>query len=231
MNSQQNNWKQWLAAGMLVTASVFTACQSSSDYKSIDSDAPAGDATTMDSTQGNAVDESMTSRDNVSDRPVTNPDGSTNPDMINPGTATNKTSAMPKKGTKGRASINMADMRGSKTASSAMRDADGIYSRADVMPMYPGGEDALQKFVEDNIEYPEQAIENGAEGDVRVVFTVDEKGRVTNIKATGDNNVEYGMKEEAVAVMNKMPAWTPGKVNGKNVKTRMTLPIVYRIEQ
>ena len=112
-----------------------------------------------------------------------------------------------------------------------MRDADGIYSRADVMPMYPGGEDALQKFVEDNIEYPEQAIENGAEGDVRVVFTVDEKGRVTNIKATGDNNVEYGMKEEAVAVMNKMPAWTPGKVNGKSVKTRMTLPIVYRIEQ
>jgi periplasmic protein TonB len=225
MNSQQNNWKQWLAAGMLVTASVFTGCQSSSDYKSIDSDAPAGDATTMDSTQGNQVDESMTSRDNVSDRPVTNPDGSTNPDA-----ATNKSSALPKKGTKGRASINMESMRGSKTTS-AMRDADGIYSRADVMPMYPGGEDALQKFVEDNIEYPDQAIENGAEGDVRVVFTVDEKGRVTNIKATGDNNVEYGMKEEAVAVMNKMPAWTPGKVNGKSVKTRMTLPIVYRIEQ
>lgn len=219
MNSQQNNWKQWLAAGMLVTASVFTGCQSSSDYKSIDSDAPAGDATTMDSTQGNTVDESMTSADNVSDRPV------------KPDAAINKTGAASnKKGTKGRASINMESMRGTKTTS-AMRDADGIYSWADVMPMYPGGEDALQKFVEDNIEYPEQAIENGAEGDVRVVFTVDEKGRVTNIKATGDNNVEYGMKEEAVAVMNKMPAWTPGKVNGKSVKTRMTLPIVYRIEQ
>jgi TonB family protein len=219
MNSQQNNWKQWLAAGMLVTASVFTACQSSSDYKSIDSDAPAGDATTMDSTQGNPVDESMNSSDNVSDRPI-NPDAATNKS----GTASNR------KATKGRASINMESMRATKTTS-AMRDADGIYSRADVMPMYPGGEDALQKFVEDNIEYPEQAIENGSEGDVRVVFTVDEKGRVTNIKATGDNNVEYGMKEEAVAVMNKMPAWTPGKVNGKSVKTRMTLPIVYRIEQ
>ncbi len=225
MNSQQNNWKHWLAAGMLVTASIFTSCQSSNDYESIDSKAPSGDATTMDSTQGNLVDESMTSGDNVSDRPVTHPDGSTNPDAAanKPGTVSNK------KGTRGRASINMADMRSSKT-SSAIRDADGVYSRADVMPMYPGGEDALQKFVEDNIEYPEQAIENGAEGDVRVVFTVDEKGKVTNIKATGDNNVEYGMKEEAVEVMNKMPAWTPGKVKGKNVKTRMTLPIVYRIE-
>jgi TonB family protein len=212
MNKLQYNWKHVLIAGMLITGSVMTGCQSgSSDYKTIDKEAPSGDATTMDSTQGNPVNESMTSQDNASDKPAT--------------TAGNNTR---KKGTKGRASINRANMSAEKT-SAAVKEADGVYSRADVMPMFPGGEDALQKFIEDNIEYPEAAIEQGAEGDIRVVFTVNESGKVTNVKAAGDNNMEYGLKEEAVAVMNKMPAWTPGKVNGKKVKTRMHLPISFQI--
>lgn len=199
MNSQQYNWKHILLAGMLITGGVFAGCQSNNDKRSIDKEAPAGDATTMDSTQGTGVNESVTSKDNTR-----------------------------KKGTKGRASVRMTDVATEKT-SVAVRDADGIYSRVDVMPVYPGGESALQKFVEDNIEYPEKAIEQGTEGEVQVVFTVDEKGKVTNVKATGDNNVEYELKEEAIDVMNKMPAWTPGKVNGKNVKTRMSLPISFRI--
>jgi len=95
--------------------------------------------------------------------------------------------------------------------------------------MFPGGEAALQKFVEDNIEYPNEAIEQGAEGDIKIAFTVDEKGKVTNVKAIDNNNTEYGMKEEAIAVMNKMPAWTPGTVKGKKVKTRMQLPISFQI--
>lgn len=211
MNTQHDSWKHWLIAGMLVTGSILTGCQSNNDNKSIDREAPTGDATTMDSTQGTPVNEAVTSKDNVSDRPVNNPGATTN-----------------KKGVRGRASVNMSGIKTAKT-SVAVRDADGVYSRTDVMPMFPGGEAALQKFVEDNIEYPEAAIEQGTEGEVQVVFTVDEKGKVTNVKATGDNNVEYALKEEAIEAMNKMPAWTPGKVNGKNVKTRMSLPISFRI--
>ncbi|AXY72975.1 energy transducer TonB [Paraflavitalea soli] len=220
MNTQKYNWKQVLIAGMFVTGSILTGCESS-DYKtrSIENEAPAGDATTMDSTQGNPVDEAMTSRDNVSDKPVTNPGTDA---------ATNPSSVTRKKGTKGRASIRMTSAAPEKN-SVAVKDADGIYSRTDVMPMFPGGEAALQKFVEDNIDYPEEAIEQGAEGDIRVAFTVDEKGKVTNVKAIDNNKTEYGMKEEAIAVMNKMPAWTPGTVKGKKVKTRMQLPISFQI--
>lgn len=216
MNTQKYNWKHLLIAGMFVTGTVLTGCESS-DYKkrSIENEAPAGDATTMDTTQGNPVDESMTSRDNVSDKPADNA-------TTNPATTTRK------KGTKGRASVRMTTAAPEKTTV-AVKDADGIYSRTDVMPMFPGGEAALQKFVEDNIEYPEAAIQQGAEGDIRVAFVVNEKGKVTNVKAIDNNNTEYGMKEEAIAVMNKMPAWTPGTVKGKHVKTRMQLPISFQI--
>lgn len=217
MDTQKYNWKHLLIAGILITGTVMTGCESS-DYKkrSIENEAPAGDATTMDTTQGNPVDESMTSKDNVSDKPADNA-------ATNPAATTTR-----KKGTKGRASIRMTTAAPEKNTI-AVRDADGIYSRADVMPMFPGGEAALQKFVEDNIEYPEEAINQGAEGDIRLAFTVDEKGKVTNVKAMDSNNTEYGMKEEAIAVMNKMPAWTPGTVKGKKVKTRMQLPISFQI--
>ncbi len=216
MNTQKYNWKHLLMAGMFITGTVLIGCESN-DYnkRSIEKEAPAGDATTMDTTQGNPVDESMTSRDNVSDKPVENP-------AANPATTTRK------KGTKGRASIRMTDAAPEKNIA-AVKDADGIYSRTDVMPMYPGGEAALQKFVENNIEYPSEAIEQGAEGDIKISFVVDEKGKVTNVKAMGNNNTEYGMKQEAIDVMNKMPVWTPGTVKGKKVKTRMQLPISFQI--
>lgn len=211
MNTQKYQWRQWLMAGLFITGTVMMGCQSSNDKRSIESEGPAGDATTMDSTQGNKVDESMTSKDNVSEKPADN-------------AGTN----LKKKGTKGRASVRMTNTAPEKT-SVAVKDADGIYSKTDVMPMFPGGEAALQKFVADNIQYPEQAIEQGAEGDIRIAFVVDENGKVTNVKAVDNNNAEYGLKEEAIAVMNKMPSWTPGTVKGKKVKTKMQLPISFQI--
>jgi periplasmic protein TonB len=216
MNTQKYNWKHLLIASMVVTGIVMTGCESN-DYKkrSIENEAPAGDATTMDTTQGTEVNESMTSKDNASDRPASD-------------SAVSTTGTMKKKGTKGRASIRITEAASEKNTA-AVRDADGIYSRTDVMPMFPGGETALQRFVENNIDYPEEAIQQGAEGDIRIAFTVDEKGKVTNVKAIDNNNTEYGMKEEAIAVMNKMPAWTPGTVKGKKVKTRMQLPISFQI--
>lgn len=226
MNYAQNNWRSLFAALSIVAGSLLIGCQSNNnsyDNGPINSEAPAGDATTMDSTQGTAVNESPTSGDHTSERPMDN--------TVVPGAdrRTDNSNVMPrKKGTRGKASLNMKDMPVVKT-SVAVRDADGVYSRADIAPMYPGGEDALRRYVEDNIEYPEDAIEQGAEGDIRIAFTVDEKGNVTNVKAMNENNTEYTLKQEAIDVISKMPDWTPGKVKGKAVKTRMYMPISFQI--
>lgn len=108
-------------------------------------------------------------------------------------------------------------------------DREGIYGRADIMPGYPGGEDALRRYIENHIEYPDQAINNEVEGTVRVYFTVDEQGRILNPTVVSPK-LGSGLEDEALKVVKAMPKWTPGQVRGSAVKTRVTLPITYKIQ-
>lgn len=107
-------------------------------------------------------------------------------------------------------------------------DKEGIYNRTEVRPSYPGGQKALAKFIQDNIMYPETAIENGVEGNVDVVFAVDENGKVYTPMIKGDK-AGYGLDEASMEVVNKMPKWNPGQIKGKNVKSYYTLPISFKI--
>ncbi|HEV8508040.1 MAG TPA: energy transducer TonB [Chitinophagaceae bacterium] len=125
--------------------------------------------------------------------------------------------------------VSIGKMSESKT--SAMKpDKDGIYEMTDVRPAYPGGQTALEDYINSHIEYQQPAIDNNTEGTVDVQFVVDENGSVSNAKVIG-NQLGNGLDEEAVRVISGMPKWTPGKVKGKDVKTRMVLPITYKIEQ
>jgi len=109
-------------------------------------------------------------------------------------------------------------------------DKDGIYEMTDVRPAYPGGQTALDNYINNNVEYQQAAIDNNTEGKVDVEFVIDEKGNVTDAKRIG-KELGGGLDDEAVKVISNMPKWTPGKVKGKNVKTRLVLPITYKIEQ
>lgn len=107
-------------------------------------------------------------------------------------------------------------------------DKEGIYSRAEIKPTFPGGEKALAKFIQDNIVYPESALEEGVEGTVNVNFAVDENGKVYTPKIKGDRE-GYGLDEASLDVVSKMPRWNPGQIKGKNVKSYYTLPISFEI--
>lgn len=108
------------------------------------------------------------------------------------------------------------------------KDQLGIYYRAEVKPSYPGGEKALAKFIQENIIYPEAAIENGVEGEVMVGFAVDERGVIYTPIIKGDL-AGYGLDEAATNVVAKMPVWNPGQIQGRNVKSYFSLPIKFRI--
>ncbi|MEO5891055.1 MAG: energy transducer TonB [Ferruginibacter sp.] len=132
-----------------------------------------------------------------------------------------------KTGKKGKVSILPAD---TKANTSAMEmDKDGFYKNTEVLPAFPGGPKALERFFEDNIQYPETATENDAQGTVNLIFNVDENGKIYQPASMG-NKIGYGIEEEAIRVFNKMPKWTPGKIKGKNVKTRFTLPIRFQLD-
>jgi protein TonB len=139
-----------------------------------------------------------------------------------PGSASDKTSTAKKKG-----KITIGKMSEKRTAN-MKPDKDGVYEMTDVRPMYPGGQEALENYVNNNIEYQQPAIEENTEGTVNVQFVVDENGKVTNVGTIG-KELGNGLDQEAVRVISNMPKWTPGKVKGKNVKTRVVLPIAYKI--
>jgi TonB family protein len=118
-----------------------------------------------------------------------------------------------KKTKKGNASVTMSSaINKSKT----IKDKSGVYSLPEKMPEYPGGESALSLYVQNNLSYPPQALNDNKEGTVRISFIVDEKGNVMDPKVTG-NKLGDGLDQEAVNVIKNMPKWKPGTVKGKNV--------------
>ncbi|HMK25966.1 MAG TPA: energy transducer TonB [Chitinophagaceae bacterium] len=108
-------------------------------------------------------------------------------------------------------------------------DKSGYYNYTDVAPLYVGGQGAIESYITNNLQYPQEAIDNNIEGTVQVQFGIDENGKITDVTTLG-TKLGYGLEEEAIKVVSNMPKWNPGKVKDKNVKTRMILPITYRLE-
>lgn len=135
-----------------------------------------------------------------------------------------------KKTAKGKASIDLSETSTGNGNGKMEKDKEGVYNRSEIMPSYPGGEAALEQFVQNNLQYPQQALDNGVEGRVVVSFDVDEAGKIYRPMIVS-KKIGYGLEEEALQVVKEMPQWNPGKIKGKNVKTKFTLPISYQLEQ
>lgn len=98
----------------------------------------------------------------------------------------------------------------------------------DSPPEFEGGLPALYRFIKDNLRYPAQAYETGADGTVFVRFVVDESGKVGRLSLL--NSKGFGLDEEALRVVGMIPKFkTPAKVNGQAVKVYYQLPIRFRI--
>jgi len=109
------------------------------------------------------------------------------------------------------------------------KDKDGVYNRAETMPEYPGGSNALSSYINDHLDYSQAAIDDNTTGTLRVSFVVDKDGKVSDVQLMGDKKVGDGLDDQAVKVISNMPAWTPGKVKGENVSTRLLLPITFEL--
>jgi TonB family protein len=104
---------------------------------------------------------------------------------------------------------------------------EGIFSRVDVQPQFPGGFEALGKFLGDNIHYPAADKASKIEGRVICTFVIEKDGTISNIRAL--RAPTQAMAEEAVRVLGLSPAWKPGYQNGKAVRVVYTIPIAFKI--
>jgi TonB family protein len=107
-------------------------------------------------------------------------------------------------------------------------NADGVYYEVQVLPEFQGGIPALQDYLIKNIQYPEQAKKDTITGKVYVQFIVDETGKVGGAKILKSANPL--LDAEAIRVISSMPAWIPGKNNGKMVKVAYTIPIMFALK-
>ena len=107
-------------------------------------------------------------------------------------------------------------------------DGYGVYNRAEIMPSYPGGEKALEKFIQKNVIYPQIALDNGVKGTVLLSFLVDEAGKIYS-PTTVSKKIGSGLEDESIRLVRQMPTWNPGQIKGRNVKTRFTLPIKFEL--
>ncbi len=105
---------------------------------------------------------------------------------------------------------------------------DGVFFYTEDMPQFPGGEDALHKYINESIKYPEIALNNGIIGRVYVMFVIDESGAVTDVKLA--RGVDPALDKEAIRVISNMPKWKPGTNDGKNVKISYTVPVNFNIK-
>lgn len=104
---------------------------------------------------------------------------------------------------------------------------DTIFDVVENQPEPPGGMSAWNKYLSDNLKYPTQARRMGTEGTVIVVFVVNTDGSIQDVDVL--RGIGGGCDEEAVRVVKNAPKWTPGKQRGRPVRTRMRLPIRFKL--
>ncbi|MCX6258464.1 MAG: TonB family protein [Bacteroidia bacterium] len=108
-----------------------------------------------------------------------------------------------------------------------VEEAAEVFTIVEEMPMFPGGDDSLRKYIAKSVKYPEVARENGIQGRVYVQFVVNGKGKVEQVKVV--RGVDPTLDKEAIRIIESLPGWQPGKQRGKPVKVSFTVPINFKL--
>lgn len=144
-----------------------------------------------------------------------------------------------------------------KTVSTQDEKGNGAFDTVDEMPQFNGGSSAMMQYLAQNVKYPAVAKDNSVQGRVVVSFIVKADGSVANAQVvyngtkftpvkpaegehkdvkvkssvTPEEEAEgkEALAQEALRVVSSMPAWTPGKKDGKPVNVKYNIPISFRM--
>ncbi len=105
--------------------------------------------------------------------------------------------------------------------------ADEIFDVVETQPQPPGGMSGWNNYLSANLKYPEAARAEGVEGTVIVVFVINTDGSVQDVEIL--RGVGSGLDEEALRVVQNSPEWKAGEQRGRKVRTRMRLPIRFKL--
>ena len=102
-----------------------------------------------------------------------------------------------------------------------------VYTFVEQNAEFPGGTEAMYKFINKNVKYPAQARRMGTEGKVFVGFVINKDGSIVDVGIVKGISAECD--KEAMRVVQMMPPWKAGKQNGKAVRVKFILPINFKL--
>lgn len=100
------------------------------------------------------------------------------------------------------------------------------YDFVDEKPVFPGGNEALLGYINENRKYPEEAYEQGIEGRVVCSFVVNADGDISNLRVI--KGCHKSLNLEAMRLLAEMPNWVPGKLGGRHVPVRVVYSVPFR---
>ena len=104
-----------------------------------------------------------------------------------------------------------------------------VFDVVETKPNPPGGMAGWNKYLSENLRYPEDAQSQGIEGTVIVAFVVNTDGAVSDIEIL--RGIGGGCDEEVYRIVKGSPNWTPGMAGGKPVRSRMRLPLRFKLAE
>ena len=109
-----------------------------------------------------------------------------------------------------------------------IEEGDEIFEEVEEIPSFAGGIHKFRVFLDANIIYPRMARDLGVQGRVVLQFVIEKDGSLTDIIVV--RSLGNGLDEEAIRVIQKSPKWNPGKQQGKVVRVKHTVPIVFSLK-
>lgn len=102
-----------------------------------------------------------------------------------------------------------------------------VFIYTNTPPKFPGGDQVLQEYIQNNLDYDLEAFWNGVEGKVQASFLIHPDGSISHIRII--KGLDPTLDKAVVYMIQNMPKWIPATVDHKPVTVNHFLPVKYKI--
>ncbi len=124
--------------------------------------------------------------------------------------------------------VSYAQIERSSEAVKYADESHQVFQVVEQAARFPGGFDKMNKFLSDNIKYPEKARKDNVQGRVMLSFIIETDGSISDVKVL--RGIGKECDAEAVRVIKSMPKWEPAKNKGKKVRQEFVLPVTFSLQ-
>lgn len=114
------------------------------------------------------------------------------------------------------------------TANTPQNTEQETFDVIETLPSFKGGQEALNRWISENMQYPQDAYNDGIQGRVKVSVEINNVGSFGDVSIV--KSVHPSLDKEAIRLFKSMPKWNPGTQNGNPVSAKMVFPLNFKLE-